>query len=85
MLPHVEQDVLSGAIFPDSYVLLFDRTQLMSGGEQRYGSQIEEGHDGTLRLSPIESLDRVDEFRAELGLEPLSDYLDSFGEPVALE
>ena len=85
VLPDVEEDARAGLILPDTFAQLFDRTQLIAGGEQRYGSQLNTTVEGSLVLAPIESLDQVDEFRTELGLVPLAEYLDSFGEPVALE
>jgi hypothetical protein len=50
------------------------------GERQRYGSQI--GWDeekGQNYLHPLEDVDRVDEWRAAMGLQPLAQYLERFG------
>jgi len=84
-LPEIEKDVRAGKADAQNYALLYDRTQLMSGGKQRYGSQIRENDDGDLVVFKLEDPDRVDARRKELGLTPLEDYLALFGRAVKIE
>ena len=60
-----------------AYALLYDRTQLWIGRKQRYGSQIGQDPDG-MYVAPLEDPEHVDERRAELGMEPLADYMERF-------
>ncbi len=62
-----------------SFALLYDRSQLRLGRKQRYGSQLGGSPDGTgMALSPLEDPEKVDERRAELGMQPLAEYLERF-------
>ena len=62
-----------------SFALLYDRSQLRLGRKQRYGSQIDSSQDGTAQaVSPLEDPEEVDERRAELGMQPLAEYLEHF-------
>jgi len=83
-LPAIERDVRAGAVDPQNYALLYDRTHLMSGGKQRYGSQVREKENGELEVYRLEDPDRVDEFRRALGLGPLQEYLARFGPDVKI-
>ena len=78
-LPHIEADVRAGRLDGQNYTLMFDRLQLNLGYKQRYGSQIGIV-DGERVLMPCEDIERVDEFRAEMGMIPLEQYLDFFRE-----
>jgi len=60
------------------YALLYDRTTVALGGKQRYGSQLSFLPDGSLKLRELEDPERVDAWRAELGMTPLEKYLDLF-------
>jgi hypothetical protein len=84
-LPEIERDVRAGKADAQNFALLYDRTQLMSGGKQRYGSQLRENEDGELVVYRLEDPDRVDALRRELGLTPLRDYLALFGREVKIE
>jgi len=81
-LPKIERDVKAKKLDADAFALLYDRTQLMLGKKQRYGSQIEgksatpNKMPDTLVVSPLENRGKVDEYRAEIGLPPLVNYLD---------
>lgn len=60
---------------PSSLALLEDRVALRQGKKQIYGSQI--GGDGKeLWVSPLEDPDNVDKRRAEVGLGPLTEYVN---------
>jgi len=84
-LPCIEKDAKAGAVSGGNFALLYDRTQLMSGRKQRYGSQLREADDGALVVDRLEDPDRVDEFRASLGMEPLKDYVARFEGEVRIE
>ena len=71
-LPRIEADVESGSGLGAELAMLHDRVQLLLGEKQRYGTNWQETDDGR-RLMPLEDPERVDEFRKELGLPPLSD------------
>jgi Family of unknown function (DUF6624) len=77
-LPRIEVDTRADRIDGQGYALLFDRLRLSLGHRQRYGTQIGQTRDGELVLMPLEDRVQVDELRAELGLFPLSDYLQLF-------
>ena len=76
-LPEIEKDVRSGRISGSAYALLYDRTQLALGRRQRYGSQVMLVK-GQYFVQALEDRSKVDEFRRQLSLEPLAEYLDFF-------
>lgn len=84
VLPGIERDVRAGAVNGQNYALLYDRTQLMSGGNQRYGTQVR-AEDGASVVPRLEDPDGVDERRRALGLGPLREYLRRFGPDVRIE
>lgn len=64
---------------PNALALLEDRVALGEGRRQIYGSQI--GRDEQTQkhyVLPLEDPDNVDQRRAEVGLEPLADYVKSW-------
>ncbi|MFT5286401.1 MAG: hypothetical protein ACI8TQ_002569 [Planctomycetota bacterium] len=76
-LPLIEADVLAKRLDGQNYALLFDRLQLRLGYLQRYGSQLTTIDDASL-LMPCEDIERVDQFRAEMGMTLLGKYLEFF-------
>jgi hypothetical protein len=84
-LPAIEKDVRAGGADAQNYALLYDRTQLVTGGKQRFGTQVQEMEGGELVVRRLEDPDRVDEFRESLGLGPLRTYLAGFGREVRIE
>ena len=75
-LPMMREAVKNGRAQAGSLALLEDRVALGQGKRQIYGSQI--GRDPqtqTYFVSPLEDPDNVDKRRAEVGLEPLADYV----------
>lgn len=59
-----------------AYALMYDRIQIAKNKKQRFGSQVK--YDSTkdkYELFPLENEIKVDQWRKELGLEPLNDYL----------
>lgn len=79
ILPILESRVRATGEGGANFALLFDRVRMWLGDPQRYGSQIGYGADG-LFLYPIEDPAGVDTRRAELGMEPLAEYLEHFAE-----
>lgn len=68
--------VKNGIASNSSLALLEDRVALRQGKKQIYGSQI--GFDSETKLyyvMPLEDPDNVDKRRAEVGLQPLADYI----------
>jgi hypothetical protein len=75
-LPMMREAVKKGNAEPSNLALLEDRIALRNGRMQKYGSQI--GRDLKTQLyyvSPLEDPDNVDKRRAEVGLQPLSEYV----------
>jgi len=88
-LPAIEKDVKAGKLRNASaYALLYDRLALRLGGKQRYGTQTGEDDYGERIVRPLENPAKVEEFRKELGLIPLSEYLSfwekRFGQKVKI-
>ncbi len=86
-LPPIEKDVKAKRLDAQQYALLFDRVRVMLGERQRYGTQLGSNPQGELVVIPLESRERVDELRKELGLFPLGDYFKLFpghenGKPI---
>lgn len=79
-LPLMRDAVKAGRAAGSSLALLEDRIALREGRPQTFGSQI--GTDpatGQSYVMPLSDPDRVDERRAAVGLEPISDYAKRFG------
>ena len=75
-LPMMREAVKKGKAEGSSLALLEDRVALRQGKKQIYGSQI--GRDLETQLyyvSPLEDPDNVDKRRAEVGLQPLAEYV----------
>ena len=66
--------MLRGDLPRGEYALLVDRTRLMRGRKQLYGSQLA-GEPGRMTVQPLEDPAHVDPRRAAMGLLPLADYL----------
>lgn len=75
-LPMLREAVKQENAAPQDLALLEDRVALRQGKKQIYGSQI--GRDpetGKYYVSPLVDPDNVNKRRAEVGLEPLQDYI----------
>ena len=61
----------------NQYALLFDRMRMNKNLPQRYGTHynLDNRATGETLLYPLEDDTKVDEWRKEIGLEPLNDYL----------
>ena len=76
-LPMMREAVKNGKAQGSSLALLEDRVAIRQGKKQIYGSQI--GRDNETQLyyiSPLEDPDNVDKRRAEVGLQPLAEYVN---------
>ncbi len=62
------------------YALMYDRIEMREGRPQLYGSQVRQNPETeALEPHPILEPEKVNERRAEMGMEPLEDYLARFG------
>jgi hypothetical protein len=80
-LPEIERDVKGKVLPGEEFAMLYDRTQVMQGKKQKYGTQITgQSKTGsmpdTLVVSSLENREKVDEYRKELGMPSLATYLD---------
>jgi len=63
-----------------SYALMFDRIQTNDNKPQKYGSQVKYNEQTQkYELYPLEDEAKVDEWRKEVGLGPLSEYASQWG------
>ncbi|MEO1038344.1 MAG: DUF6624 domain-containing protein [Pseudomonadota bacterium] len=76
LLAEIEPLALAGAFDGQRYALMYDRVARMEDKPQRYGSQ-SECVDGRRQIAELEDPARVDEWRAQMGLEPLEAYRQS--------
>ena len=75
-LPMLQNAVMQGNAKPNYLALLQDRVLLAQGEKQIYGSQLEtDVKTGEYVLSPMIDPDNVDKRRAQVGLQPISEYL----------
>ena len=77
-LPILQGAAEKGELSKSSYALLVDRVRMRKGEKQLYGSQIQVKN-GTFEIYPIEDEPNVNSRRAEMGLEPLEDYVKHWG------
>jgi hypothetical protein len=75
VLALLEDAVAAGEAKPKHLAYLADRVRIAEGRKQLYGTQMYGGPDAELAPFPIEDESRVDQRRAEVGLEPLSEYV----------
>ena len=78
-LPLVRAATEAGEVPAPWLPLLEDRVLMYEGKKQIYGTQIARAQDGTPELWPIEDEENLDERRAQVGLEPIAEYLKRFG------
>lgn len=78
-VPLLEPLVATGEVDGGQYALMYDRLQTSQGLPQRYGSQMT-CRDSRWVLFELEDQDRVDEWRTEMGLGPLADYVARFAD-----
>lgn len=66
--------VAAGQSEPSRYAYLYDRVQALAGRPQRYGTQGRCTEDGAWEPLPLDQPERVDRWRAEVGLGTLDAY-----------
>ncbi len=74
-LPLFQEGAKKGDITQEGVAMLEDRINMFDGKPQRYGSQIVEDEQGKPMLYQLLDASKVDEWRQEMGMEPLDDYL----------
>ncbi|MYT78767.1 hypothetical protein YW3DRAFT_04966 [Streptomyces sp. MnatMP-M77] len=74
----MRQAVSAGSAGPRELAFLHDRTLANEGGKQIYGTQIAGVKDGAPVPWPCEDPERVDELRADVGIEPFDAYVAQF-------
>ena len=75
-LAHLEIAVAQGVASAGNLAYLADRVATAAGEPQIYGTQVGCGRKGPEPATPLDDPGRVDELRAEAGLEPYEDYLE---------
>ena len=77
--PMFVQGMQRGDLPKANIALMDDRIAMFEGRPQKYGSQLVEGDDGKMQLHPLLDPAMVDQWRKEMDLPPLSDYLKQMG------
>ncbi len=79
-LPMMREAVKKGEAYPADLALLEDQINIEKEGKQLYGTQI--GYDAETDryyIYPVDDPYQLDKRRAEVGLNPMQDYLNLFG------
>jgi hypothetical protein len=74
-LPMMREAAKLGNARSSSLALLEDRVALRQGKRQIYGSQIHSNKEGEKFVAPLIDPENVDKRRAEVGLDPLANYI----------
>ena len=77
-LPLLRDAATEGELPMSAYALTVDRVRMRRGEKQLYGSQIQRTGD-TFVIYPIEDEPNVNKRRAEVGLQPLEEYVKQWG------
>jgi hypothetical protein len=78
-LPEIEKDTKAGQLTDgQNFALLYDRTKLYMGEKQRYGTQVGQDAKGDPVVLPLEDRKKVEQYRKEINLSPLPQYLEMF-------
>lgn len=80
----MEPMVAQGEVSKRNFAYLYDRAMLKLAGKQRYATQVR-CTAGVRRPLPLESEADVDRLRAEMGLEPVSEYIERFNRDIPCE
>ena len=84
-LPILKAAVEAGEAAADQLACLEDRICVFEGRPQRYGTQFDWDGDGNLGPHPIEDPERVDQYRASVGLDTLSEKTQAMRRRAAAE
>lgn len=74
-LPLFQEGAKKGDITQEGVAMLEDRINMFDGKPQRYGSQLTDDGKGGWIVYQLLDASKVDEWRQEMGMEPLADYL----------
>jgi len=74
-LPLFQEGAQKGDITKEGVAMLEDRINMNEGKPQRYGSQLIENELGKLVVYQLLDAEKVDDWRSEMGMEPLDVYL----------
>ncbi len=77
-LPELKKEVLAKRFDPELFAGLHDRFRTIVALPERYGMHITPDEKGELVVGPLEDPKRVDEFRKEIGLPSLREYLKRY-------
>ena len=77
MLPLLEKLLPEKECSAPGYALLYDRVQLRHGRPHRYGSQVQKVDGKWQPVPPLQDPERLDTLRAEMGLPPIAEYLQT--------
>lgn len=75
-MPQVEADARAKLIDGENFATLYDRVKVLTGERQRYGTQITMLKPGQFAVLPLEEPRKVDEYRKQLGIGTLKDYIE---------
>lgn len=73
--PLFQEAAKKGDISKEGLAMMDDRINMFEGKPQRYGSQIADDGNGGRVVYQLLDASKVDEWRSEMGMEPLDDYL----------
>lgn len=79
----IRDAVAQGEASPGNLAYLTDRVAVAAGEPQVYGTQVGCTEDGPAPAEPVNDVAAVEAARAEVGLEPLADYLAEMAEICA--
>jgi hypothetical protein len=77
-LPELKKEVLAKRFEPEMFAGLHDRFRTIVALPERYGMHVTPDENGMLVVGPLEDPKRVDEYRKEIGLPPLREYLKRY-------
>jgi hypothetical protein len=78
-LPQLKKAAQNGDLRKSHMALMEDRILMMDGKPQIYGSQItDDRENGGWKIYDLQNPETVDKRRAEIGMEPLSDYVSQW-------
>jgi hypothetical protein len=77
-LPELKKEVLEGRFDAELFAGLHDRFRTIVALPERYGMHVTPDAKGELVVGPLEDPKRVDEYRKEIGLPPLKEYLQRY-------
>ena len=78
--PQIEKAVNNGDLSKQQYALMKDRMLIDEGKSQLYGSQIKNG-----KLYKLDTPNKVNERRKEMGMKPIEQYLKNFNIEFKIE